>query len=1577
MSGETLLEKNRGFIRVAAILSAAMLACAGPWAQQARAQRQGLGPTKKTDGPPAPLVIVNPLIVGSLKDAEKYLEEGDYKRAFHILDTLITSQGNIFYPLPDGRSYVSIRVKVNDLVGKMKPEGLKLYRTLYNPRAEQLYKQAMESGAKAPVLLQALADDYPHTSWGVKALQTLAAIHMDGGRFIQAAHSWNRALKSISGDSQAPAVPEIYGWNQVLQSMFSDPSEPLVLMKAAVASHLGGNSKGYQDTVEKLKSRYSQAVADLGGKPQRLVEFVEAISSRPPPQSLIRSATGHDWPGIGAVPDGMVLMEECDVVLRPGWRFPEDNPQVPLSQRLCVSMSQARNYNYYNGPQQGNDAKLVGGHVTYKFNDGSGRSQQYAAMPPLIHPIVIDQTVIFRDEKDVIAIDLFTGQQKWKSFKCSLGDSGLIHNYSSYSMNVDLGRMMLTAGQGMVYSLCDFKPRQTTGRNAYGITDPNNGTSCLAALSLSEQGKQKWKIGGGEGDDDLIRNGRFLCAPTYHDGRLYLVSRYMEKFFLLCLRADTGQFIWKTQISMTLPMTGYNPYGMLPDVGTPPAVANGRVIVTTNSGVVASVDAESGQSVWAYQYGTPGSFDPTMGYQPPNPSGRYTASNPIIITKGAVICLPADAKHVVALNFEDGRPFWPAASKIPRGNFTELAAIDSDRFLLSGGNMLSAYNVLDGEQLGYWNAPKGTLQWPVSGRPVVTPESVLVSGEGTVYRMNLRDYSVAAVGTIDPDSLLGNLAVVDGNLIAANPAGVCVYFNYDRARGILTRRFEDVPKDDAKKVFEWLNRRAHLALTNMKYSDALADYRELRRMADKTADAEEKKNQIDLLVPRFYQTYVGLANNADSPAKMLDLFKQAGEYAVTDQDKGHLLLRLARAYERADQFDQAAVCMQKLYEEYPQEDLANVKIGPEAETGSARADMAVRSKGAELARAMLDSLIQNHGQEVYSSMDALARTALDKAKQENNLEAVESVLKRWPFSRHVDEARLVAADTYMKQAVGLDGPPAAHALGNVIRNLWPVASRQGSPQNRQALSALFLLYSRMGQDGAVQAKAIDRSQIPDETGVAFADMKGSLGGILKEIQSGKLKTFSTVLSTCDVRPPLSKIFTLPGKNTFLLRGQDDRPIRLGESVFSIIADQQKECYIVLTDLSADSDQRAERFRGLYNMSDKRNFFSASGSPETKLIGGLSANRDLLTVADRGQIAVYDLGTSKIKWQKSYSQLGIKTFGMMGCGDGSVVIAEQDGKVSCIRSDSDGKIAWSSSVLDRQNVQKIIIWGGMAAVIGKNMKEMGIFDLASGKLMGTFSSRDSIISAAAAGPDKLAAVVDKKLSLFSLEKADGRSKLTNRLVMPLPNYSTTLAGADKDYAVLCATNNTLPLTIVSLAEQSSAEPVKISLPKSKFVVSCALSGDDMYVLAADGVDNQVRQEYIEGRYVQTQVASCNLPTLYKIDPKDGKVAWSVPIGRTKDNSGSQTRFNFSSIVAGASQLSFTGKKFEPSLPGASEVCYIVDTATGKVSQELQEAQEASTDSQPKQTRWNRTMPPAMTNGRLALDRFVGLEVYGGQ
>jgi outer membrane protein assembly factor BamB len=206
----------------------------------------------------------------------------------------------------------------------------------------------------------------------------------------------------------------------------------------------------------------------------------------------------------------------------------------------------------------------------------------------------------------------------------------------------------------------------------------------------------------------------------------------------------------------------------MPDEGSSPAVADGRVFVVTNTGIIIAFEADTGRPAWAYQYK---STNPAMlnkkrvldalaliasPYQP----------NPVVVRDGRVICLPADSDKLLALRADTGKPLWST----DRRKLHNLTALGDSRLLLSG----KGFAVID--------ASTGKEVWTskeidtILGRPAVTRDAILASGTGEIIQISLKDFSVTRLPVKHPDAILGNLICIDGKVLAANAAGVSAYF---------------------------------------------------------------------------------------------------------------------------------------------------------------------------------------------------------------------------------------------------------------------------------------------------------------------------------------------------------------------------------------------------------------------------------------------------------------------------------------------------------------------------------------------------------------------------------------------------------------------------------------------------------------------------------------------------------------------------------------------------------------------------------------------------------------------------------
>ncbi len=689
---------------------------------------------------PPPLIDVDEESVGYVRQAEASAARKDYAGAIKILQGLLDRRKRCFVPTEDPRLFVSLTVKVNEVIGQLPPEGMELYRRLYDPKAERLFRAAAERFDKSA--LRNIIARYRHTSYGNKALNLLGGIQFDRGKFSQAAYYWGRII-----------------------STFHIKDRPVLLAKIVIAHHFAGESVPATKAMEMLTNRYPNSRAVLGGKEQDVAVFARRILAKPPPA---RPRLQHDWPCLAGAPNSVAVMSPCRPILTPRWTRPggklKDNPNVKAALSTIIVRNVVRG-----GQRTVSNPALREGRVVFTSRTG-GRSRR-STMAAHVHPIVVGTTVLYRTADGIAAHDLLTGEKLWQTFAFSLYRPAIgrrNYYYGRLSPPVgDRGRWTLTAGEEKVFAVGDFLYDSTAYNYALargsGASRKYAGTSLLAAFSLSDDGRLLWQVGQGKGSSELLRGGKFLTAPTYVAGRVYVVVEYMKTHHLVCLNAESGRAVWEAMVGQipVAPSARYGGYWQGRD--SPLAVAAGKVFVVTNVGVAAAFEADTGRPLWAYQYessvtrlGSRRTTIPSTSFPP----------NPVIVTKGRVICLPPDSDKLLAFRTDTGKLDWSA----DRRGLRNLTAVDRSRLLLSGKG-LRIINAATGKEV--WTGKKVS---GVHGRPAVTTDAILASGKGEIIRVSLKDFSVTRLPVKQPDAILGNLISVNGKLIAANAAGVSVYF---------------------------------------------------------------------------------------------------------------------------------------------------------------------------------------------------------------------------------------------------------------------------------------------------------------------------------------------------------------------------------------------------------------------------------------------------------------------------------------------------------------------------------------------------------------------------------------------------------------------------------------------------------------------------------------------------------------------------------------------------------------------------------------------------------------------------------
>lgn len=291
-----------------------------------------------------------------------------------------------------------------------------------------------------------------------------------------------------------------------------------------------------------------------------------------------------------------------------------------------------------------------------------------------------------------------------------------------------------------------------------------------------------WSTGVGKGS---YRKGRVVASPVVAGGRIFTMDAANR---VTAMDALTGSKLWSYKISVTNkgktrvgrtsiidrikdPLTLGEKGGKDKEaVGGGVAVVGGRLYVTSGFGVVAALDAQSGDEIWVNRIHTPIHSAPTVAggrlfavsddnelfafdadtgailwtYQAIIEMARMlTSPSPAVIDD--VVIAPFSSGEVVALKAQNGGVLWQEALDAT-GNLTPLATLndiaagpviaDGYVFATTQSGTFNAFDLRTGQQV--WAQPAGSLGFPM----VVGDFVYTVTTEGEVVCMSKTDGTV-------------------------------------------------------------------------------------------------------------------------------------------------------------------------------------------------------------------------------------------------------------------------------------------------------------------------------------------------------------------------------------------------------------------------------------------------------------------------------------------------------------------------------------------------------------------------------------------------------------------------------------------------------------------------------------------------------------------------------------------------------------------------------------------------------------------------------------------------------------------
>ncbi len=1466
-----------------------------------------------------------------LTKAEGFIESEHYPEAIAVLQEMINREKAGYIERKGSKGlYVSLAVRASQLLATMGEEGQRLYESQYGIEAERLYQLAMETGEIAP--LREIVHKYVNTSVGPRALERLATIYFDRGMFSQAAHAWRRRLE-VRPDEQ-----EI----------------PLLLAKAVAAHHLAGEGRQLTTPLNRLKKEFPEATATLGGREQKLVDFAQRVMKLTPPGARAAELAEGGWPGLTAFADGMGRMQSSDVVLLPQWAYPEGN----VSKRSLNSLIAQRQSLLTGRRNNAGKIRYRGG--TMVVEQGKDK---YFPFPGIIQPVVAGSWAIYRTDETVIARDLHTGELAWKAFAVPMVRSDTAGGNPAALRIRDLGRHRLTVGGDMVFTLYGFR-QYTYGHKRFRRNnqpkEPDD-TSGIAAISLSRKGKVMWQVGNGKSapgdDDELVKTCKFVSAPTYLDGRLYVLASYIQEYHVLCLDATTGRVLWRKAICQMPAMQQRSGYHLdyLLSVGSPPAIVDGKVYVCTNAGAVVCIDAATGQGLWAYQYDSEVN---TGNMQPNLRDGRpvVRGANPVIVTRGRVICLPADGAQLLCLSTEDGRPMW---SSMPQVNEMVLTAIDSDRILLSGPG-LTVRSVMDGKTIH----EAGNLG-DVHGRPAVTEDQVIASGLGRIYRMDLDSYRVSVATQITQNGVVGNLVSIDGALVAANPTGVCAYVEYEVARRAQKERLE---KLSGKQRMEQLYELGVLGFGAGRYEHALEDFQAAWKLAGELGDADRRQ----LLRVKLHACYVSLGNLAETEEKRVELFGKALELSQTDQEKAHMMLRLA--YAMKSKPAEAAGWAQKLSDQFGQEKIVDVKIGPDA-SGLTRLDSTrARREAKAIAQDYIARLIDKHGQKIYAEFDKQAEQALAKAIELKDPAKIHAVAKRWPHSIAAQKGLYAAAEIYYVQGKAMaDKEKGESQIDKAIHLLGEVARDKGHPNRLEATVALAMIYANRDQWVAAGLTIESAREADKSKGISFGDLQTTVGEAIRKVDDTEkfVPEQQETGSGLKLDGGLEAVFTIEGEFAHLLRDETQRPVTYDGKVFVVEGSR-----VAMVDPAASDANDAILWKGVLSRDVSKE--GAYVHRRGQLIGGLSNDGSVLAVCDSEGVCFFSTTTGKRRFpERSIDSLGLSDFRGAAESAGVIVLADSRGVLTMIDIGSGTKTHGDYQIRvvggDRAPSSRIVATAGRVFVLHDGGKRLSCFGIEDARVHGRWP-----VNAEPQGPLSYAITPGGLLLLLGNDKLQAYD--IGRPFKPVWEHEypaelrSRILACGQDSVVMSRRSNSGTMDVLSLLNGELVAEIGVQRIGGDWgtPVAATLDADKVLLIASGKSNNRFGGQGGQSFGAWAQCFDLG---------KDGATepAWSTALDDQTSHS-YVAPGDLSPVIAGDYMLFATRTYWDREEVGR---LWVVDrrggslVATEKLTMEFGEDEDQDSWSTRAHQRRSLLAQPVVASGRVAVESARGVTVLAGK
>jgi outer membrane protein assembly factor BamB len=484
----------------------------------------------------------NQQVTEAVEDFERFRSKEMWDKAFAALNKVFDADPSGLSLKSDG-FYVTTAARIRDELLTLPASGREAFRLFYDPKAEQLLRQATGSDdsfapASPPAAhaddienLSKIVNRYFVTSVGDRAADRLGDALFEAGDFAAAEQSWRLVLDNSPGTTLSPA---------------------LLQTKRSIALARLGAADGVAQILGILHDRYSGQTVRLGGRDVIATEYLDALtkdlSAAPAshPGAVVSSTIGA-----GASALAGLQLPASDA---PAW-------QIPL-------MDDA-------GRQQINDAFS-------RFGWQMLANQVTSAVPA----IASDGKRVYANWFGAcFAADLNTGKMLWRTQTFA----GVAEKLSQAAMrgegtNTEQGAIVLVGNRVLF-----------TGR-------PSSGQDNLTRLTCleSETGKVAWT----SGRTGPLSKWSVIGQPLVEGDSLYVCAHPAQSQDVTLLNIALKDRDLRWEVLLGTPALGTDFRGMA--IGASPVMLRyaALIYILTNNGVMLAINPAARRIEWAFSYPT-------------------------------------------------------------------------------------------------------------------------------------------------------------------------------------------------------------------------------------------------------------------------------------------------------------------------------------------------------------------------------------------------------------------------------------------------------------------------------------------------------------------------------------------------------------------------------------------------------------------------------------------------------------------------------------------------------------------------------------------------------------------------------------------------------------------------------------------------------------------------------------------------------------------------------------------------------------------------------------------------------------